>query len=113
VATNSRTTQPAAILGVLLRARGDWVPLPQILALGIAQYGARIHELRKLNFQIENRQENRDGKRHTWFRLRMAAASTTRADQVAGSCTSSEIESGGSASQAMLFDPIREHVDLG
>ena len=31
----------------LLRARGNWVPLPSILALGIAQFGARIFELRR------------------------------------------------------------------
>ena len=62
-------TQSAAILHVLISARGSWVPLPEILALGIAQYNARIFELRRLGFDIENRTERIDGVRHSWFRL--------------------------------------------
>jgi hypothetical protein len=52
-------------LSLLLRARGSWVPLPQILTLGIAQYNARVFELRRLGFRIANK---REGKR-SWFRL--------------------------------------------
>jgi hypothetical protein len=64
-------TQRAAILHVLINARGSWVPLPEILALGIAQYNARIFELRRLGFDIENRVETdlETGARHSWFRL--------------------------------------------
>jgi hypothetical protein len=62
-------TQRAAILRLLIDAHGQWVPLPEILALGCAQYGARILELRRLGFRIENRVEHRDGARHSWFRL--------------------------------------------
>lgn len=66
-----RKTQSAALLRLLIAARGAWVPLPEILALGIAQYGARVHELRRLGFNIENRTERVTGtrQRHSWFRL--------------------------------------------
>jgi hypothetical protein len=55
----------------LLRSRHEaWVPLPEILALGIAQYSARVHHGRHtLGLQIENRTEVIDGVRHSWFRL--------------------------------------------
>jgi hypothetical protein len=55
------------------RTNGEWVPLPDILALRIAQYNARFHELRKLNFSIESRTETVDGQRHSWFRLKKGA----------------------------------------
>jgi hypothetical protein len=61
-------TQHDKILN-LLRGR-DWVPLPEILQLGIAQYGTRIHELKKRGYIIENRLlEVVGGQRHTAFRL--------------------------------------------
>lgn len=64
------TDQRGRILNLLAGANGAWVPLPAILALGIAQYGARIHELRRLHFQIENRViRGGDGVRRSWFRL--------------------------------------------
>jgi hypothetical protein len=66
--TAGRKTQRAAILRLLIDARGDWVPLPDILACA-AQYNARIFELRRLGFSIENRTEEIDGVRHSWFRL--------------------------------------------
>jgi hypothetical protein len=62
-------TQRAAILRLLIDARGSWVPLPEILALGIAQYNARLWELRRLGFVIENKSESLDGARHSWYRL--------------------------------------------
>ena len=64
-----RKTQAAALLRLLIDAHGSWVPLPKILALGIAQYNARILELRRLGFVIENKTERIDGARHSWFRL--------------------------------------------
>jgi hypothetical protein len=66
---NSSKTQRSRILRLFIEARGEWVPLPDILTLGIAQYGARILELRRTGFSIENRTERRDGTRHSWFRL--------------------------------------------
>ncbi len=65
----ARENQRAAILTLLMAAHGDWVPLPQILALGIAQYNARIYELRRLGFRITNRIEEVDGIRRSWYRL--------------------------------------------
>jgi Helix-turn-helix domain len=66
-----RETQCSRILALLIGACGEWVPLPEILGLGIAQYSARIFELRRAGFRIENRTE-RDpstGAVHSWFRL--------------------------------------------
>ncbi len=59
-------------LFALLKDRANlWVPLKDILALGIAQYNARIFELRCLGHRIESKQE---GDR-SWFRLVIALAS--------------------------------------
>ena len=67
---NHFSAQSDKILAVLTVAAGSWVPLPEILSLGIAQYSARIHELRKRGLRIENRVERQeDGSRHSWFRL--------------------------------------------
>jgi hypothetical protein len=63
------TIQSERLLVLLRSAHGAWVPLPEILALGIAQYGARILELRRSGLHIENRIESVGGVRHSWFRL--------------------------------------------
>jgi hypothetical protein len=69
VSADSHKSQRSALLALLLRAKGAEVSLLEILRLNIAQYSARIHELRKLGFRIVNRTECRDGKRCSWFRL--------------------------------------------
>jgi len=69
---SSSNTQRAAILVLLRSAVGGWISLGRILELRISQYGARIHELRKLGHRIENKSEWQDGKRHSWFRLSKA-----------------------------------------
>jgi hypothetical protein len=69
VSADNHKTQRGRLLKLLLDPRGDWVSLSDILALNIAQYSARIHELRRLGFTIENKTETVDGKRHSWFRL--------------------------------------------
>jgi len=61
----SRATQRDQLLAKLESRPGEWVPLPEILGLRIAQYSARIFELRALGHRIENRRE--DGK--SFFRL--------------------------------------------
>jgi hypothetical protein len=61
-------TQCARILRLLIDAHGAWVPLPEIMVCA-AQYNARILELRRSGFDIENRTEGVDGTRHSWFRL--------------------------------------------
>jgi hypothetical protein len=78
-------SQRARILRLLIDARGEWVPLPEIMACA-AQYNARILELRRAGFNIENRTEGVDGARHSWFRLlnssSLAAKTKTTKDEV-------------------------------
>ncbi len=64
----SAKTQRTRILRRLIDARGGWAPLPEIMACA-AQYNARILELRRRGFNIENRTEHKNGARHSWFRL--------------------------------------------
>ena len=51
-----RTTQADLLLSVFREARdaGRAVELPEIMRLGVAQHGARIAELRKRVFTIDN-----------------------------------------------------------
>jgi hypothetical protein len=65
---DSRSGQRAKILDLLISARGDWVSLPRIMACA-AQYNARIHELPRGGFRIENRTKKVHGVRQSWFRL--------------------------------------------
>lgn len=53
------------------RPAGRWLAISEILRLGIAQYGTRIHELRRQGHQIENWKEfsELDGCYHSWYRL--------------------------------------------
>ncbi len=53
----------------LLQEHGGWVDLRSILELRIAQYSARIKELRDAGYRIENRIERRNGRIYSWFRL--------------------------------------------
>jgi hypothetical protein len=64
--THPFRTQRDKLLAALSLRAPEWVPLPQILELGIAQYNARILELRRQGFRIENR---RDSEQKTFFRL--------------------------------------------
>jgi hypothetical protein len=70
-------TQRDRILGLLVSARGQWVGLPEIMEQA-AQYNARLHELRKLGFMIENRIRDAGGTRHSWFRLVPSAQGAVR-----------------------------------
>ena len=69
--------QNERILSLLRESCGLWVPLPKILALGIARYSARILELRRLGFQIENRLEYVNGTCHSYYRLLITPNSKT------------------------------------
>ena len=70
---NHRPSQRDLLLRLLEESCGEWVPLPRILALGIARYGARILELRRelkpKGWRIENRRRHNGGAVHSWFRL--------------------------------------------
>jgi hypothetical protein len=65
------------------------------------QYGARIHELRKLGFDISNRTEVVNGQRRSWFRLAFAPVSSQRDNQ----CTE--------AQDTLFGEMSKEHLDLG
>lgn len=60
----------AKVLDLLERFRGEWVPLTAILRLGVAQYNARILELRRAGFPIENKTEWSGGRKISFFQLR-------------------------------------------
>jgi hypothetical protein len=70
---NARGTQRERLLHLLEENCGEWVPLPRILALGIAQYGARILELRRelrpRGYRIENRTRRVGGVVYSSYRL--------------------------------------------
>jgi hypothetical protein len=72
----TRTKQRDQILGLLIAARGDWVPLPKITDCA-AQYNARIFELRGLGFRIANRTRLVNGTKHSWFRLEPQPSTAT------------------------------------
>lgn len=71
--TNCFTSQRQKLRALFDRREGEWIPLPDIQALGIAQHGARLNELRReyapLGYQIENRMETgHDGIKRSWYR---------------------------------------------
>ncbi len=61
--------QQVKLLALLQEHTGDWVPLPAILRLGIAQYNARILDLRRQGHDIRNKNKWVEGTRHSWFGL--------------------------------------------
>ena len=63
------SSQQQKLLAVLEANKGAWVPLPSIMALGIAQYNARIYELRRLGYDIKNKTKEINGVKHSWFCL--------------------------------------------
>jgi hypothetical protein len=66
---DGKLKEKGKLLKRLLDARGQRVPLPEILALRISQYGRCVKQLRGTGFRIENGGEWVNGKRHTWFQL--------------------------------------------
>src|SRR5882724_6301975 len=74
VTTNAFATQSEKLRALLFARIGQWVPLPDVQALGIAQHGARITELREelepAGYRIENRMEDGpDGIKRSWYCL--------------------------------------------
>ncbi len=67
-------TQRGRLLRLLEEHAGHWVELPRILELRIAQYSARILELRRelepKGYRIESRVVHSNGRVRSWFRLR-------------------------------------------
>jgi len=62
-------SQERKILHLLKKKKNRWVSLTQILRMGIAQYNARIFELRAKKHKIENKTEWVGRVKHSWFRL--------------------------------------------
>ena len=67
----SQLTQADILLAMLRQARsqGCAVELPAIMRAGIAQHGARLHELRERGFVIINQMERYDGIIRSHYRL--------------------------------------------
>src|SRR5712692_7429548 len=80
--------QCARILKLLLEAKGQWVPLYQILALQprIAEPNTRIFDLRhKYKFNIINKNERgADGVVHSWYRLEFSPVQAPAPPETAG-----------------------------
>ena len=109
-APESANTQRAKILGRLIEARGQEVPLYELSSLA-CQYGARIFELRRLGFKIVNRTEEVDGVRRSWFRLASSPVqASTPPTHPAAECdpSNSQTDSAGAATS----DPAREQFQL-
>lgn len=47
--------------------QGEWIPLPEVKK-GIAQYNARILELRAEGMYIQNKTKPVNGEKWSWFR---------------------------------------------
>ena len=60
--------QKAAILGLLLKNRGNWIPSYGLSAVAL-QYSASVKELRDAGYTIENRTERHGRQVHGSFRL--------------------------------------------
>jgi hypothetical protein len=69
--SNGRVTQSDVMLRLLRDARSEnrSLTLPQILDTHIAQFTARIYELRKRGFTIENEMERNSGTVRSSYRL--------------------------------------------
>jgi len=76
-----KQTQHEKILS-LLKSKHE-VGLPEILGLGIAQYNARIKELRVQGYEIINRTKLVDGVKHSWFRLADEPARPIQEEEIA------------------------------
>ena len=60
--------QCAAILGLLLSNRGNWVPAYRLAGLAL-HYSSRVKTLRDAGYVIQNKTERVGGKVHGAFRL--------------------------------------------
>ena len=67
------------LLAFFRKRPGEWIPLPEILRLGVAQYNARIKQLRSEGYRIENRTRWQEGVKNSWFRFDPAGKPATTA----------------------------------
>ncbi len=69
----NRDTQRGRILRLLQESSNQWVPSYQLANIAL-QYGARVLELRRQGYKIENKLQDVDGETHGAFRLVPAAS---------------------------------------
>jgi hypothetical protein len=75
----SRQTRGEKLLALLRAHKHKRVPLPEIMQAAGAQFGARILELRRRGFLIENLTERTaDGDIHSWYILRAEPCETRK-----------------------------------
>jgi hypothetical protein len=75
-------SQVQKLRALMFGREGQWVPLPEVQALGIAQHGARFKELREelepQGYRIENKMEHgTDGIVRSWYMLTRSAPSSS------------------------------------
>ena len=75
-ASSNFKTQRQHILDLLMAAEGAEVPLAEIMVCA-AQYNRCIYNLRKDGYKIVNREETRNGVKHSWYRLESAPPEPT------------------------------------
>jgi hypothetical protein len=107
---------------LLQSKRGQWISSEEIGHIGGLQYGARVHELRRLGYSIESRVERVPGTagrraiRRSWFR--MPTDRQILAESIGmGKPVTDEMRARADAddSEPLLFDdlPVEKHRDDG
>lgn len=65
----SRQTQRQRLRELFEQREGEWIPLPEILSMNIAQFRAQLKELRDIErMHIENKMEHEEGTVRSWYR---------------------------------------------
>jgi hypothetical protein len=101
---DSSQTQRGKILEKLINARGQRVPLPELISVA-AQYNSRVLELRRMGFRIVNEREQVNGQTHTWFRL-ISGPHIPNSKEFA----QSRLETGGEAETLFPIAPDRTYL---
>ena len=68
-----RGTQRSRVLRLLQESSNQWVPSYRLAEIAL-QYGARVYELRKQGYKIDNKMQDVNGKTYGAFRLVPAAS---------------------------------------
>ena len=105
--SHSQATQCDLLLRLLSSRPNSWVPLPDVLSLGVAQYNARFKELRGKGHNIQSKTERRGRQVHSWFRL-VTSSPAVSSQQATPSTNSTD------KSKPRLFpEAPSRHLDLG
>lgn len=69
-ATGAGVSQADLILRRLIEARGEWVPMPELVRVsGAFAVHSRIADLRRAGWQIEQESVHRQRRVHSFYRL--------------------------------------------